>query len=83
MKILALQHSIDVRHRKLRVGLEYAVPPKSELDIFNISESDFNDLKITDLGSAKWFGRTLGLPKKYVEGIFDIANVDPKKLVIY
>jgi predicted ribosome quality control (RQC) complex YloA/Tae2 family protein len=80
MKILALQHSIDVRHRKLRVGLEYAVPPKSELDIFNISESDFNDLKIADLGSAKWFGRTLGLPKKYVEGIFDIANVDPKKI---
>jgi predicted ribosome quality control (RQC) complex YloA/Tae2 family protein len=79
-KILALQHSIDVRHRKLRVGLEYAVPPKSELDIFNISESDFNDLKITDLGSAKWFGRTLGLPKKYVEGIFEIANVDPKKI---
>jgi len=80
MKILALQHSIDVRHRKLRVGLEYAVPPKSDLDIFNISESDFNDLKITDLGSAKWFGRTLGLPKKYVEGIFEIANVDPKKI---
>jgi predicted ribosome quality control (RQC) complex YloA/Tae2 family protein len=40
MKILALQHSIDVRHRKLRVGLEYAVPPKSELDIFNLKESD-------------------------------------------
>ncbi len=78
-KILALQHSIDVRHRKLRVGLEYAVPPSSGLDIFNISESDFNELKIIDLGSAKWFGRTLGLPKKYVEGIFEIANVDPKK----
>ncbi len=80
MKILALQHSIDVRHRKLRVGLEYAVPPSSGLDIFNILESDFNDLKIADLGSAKWFGRTLGLPKKYVEGIFDIASVDPKKI---
>jgi predicted ribosome quality control (RQC) complex YloA/Tae2 family protein len=79
-KILALQHSIDVRHRKLRVGLEYAVPPNSGLDIFNISESDFNDLKTTDLISAKWFGRTLGLPKKYVEGVFEIANVDPKKI---
>ena len=29
MKILALQHSIDVRHRKLSVGLEYAQPPSS------------------------------------------------------
>ncbi|NWJ28648.1 fibronectin-binding domain-containing protein [Marine Group I thaumarchaeote] len=80
MKILALQHSIDVRHRKLRVGLDYTQPPKSGLDIFNISESDFDDLKTTDLVAGKWFGRTLGLPKKYVEGIFGNANIDSKKI---
>ncbi len=80
MKILALQHSIDVRHRKLSVGLEYAQPPQSGLDIFNLSESDFKDIKTTELVAAKWFGRTLGLPKKYVEGIFEISNVDPKKI---
>ena len=80
MKILALQHSIDVRHRKLGVGLEYAQPPNSGLDIFNIKESDFNDLKITDLVAAKWFGRTLGLPKKYVEAVFEIAGIDGKKI---
>ena len=45
MKILALQHSIDVRHRKLSVGLEYIQPPKNELDIFNMSELDFDNLK--------------------------------------
>ena len=28
MKILALQHSIEVRHRKLSVGLDYAQPPE-------------------------------------------------------
>ena len=80
MKILALQHSIEVRHRKLSVGLEYAQPPQSGLDIFNLSENDFEDIKTTELVSAKWFGRTLGLPKKYVEGVFEIANVDPKKI---
>ena len=80
MKILALQHSIEVRHRKLSVGLEYVVPPNSGLDIFNIAQSDFDELKTTDLVAAKWFGRTLGLPKKYVEGIFDIGNVDGKKI---
>ena len=80
MKILALQHSIEVRHRKLSVGLEYVQPPESGLDIFNMSELDFEDIKTTDLVSAKWFGRTLGLPKKYVEGVFEIANVDPKKI---
>jgi predicted ribosome quality control (RQC) complex YloA/Tae2 family protein len=80
MKILALQHSIAVRHRKLSVGLEYIAPPNNGLDIFNISESDFIDLKTTDLVAAKWFGRTLGLPKKYVEGIFEITDIDPKKI---
>ena len=80
MKILALQHSIEVRHRKLSVGLDYVQPPENNLDIFNLTESNFDDLKITDLISAKWFGRTLGLPKKYVESIFEITNIDRKKI---
>jgi len=80
MKILALQHSIDVRHRKLGVGMKYATPPPSGLDIFNIKESDFDDLKKTDLIAGKWLGRTLGLPKKYVEGIFLTAQIDSKKI---
>ena len=80
MKILALQHSIDVRHRKLGVGLEYTTPPQNSLDIFDISESDFDQLKTSDLSSGKWLGRTLGLPKKYVEGIFKIAELDPKEI---
>jgi len=80
MKILALQHSIDVRHRKLSVGLEYAQPPASGLDIFNLKESDFDELKTTDLVAAKWFGRTLGLPKKYVEAVFETAEIDGKRI---
>jgi predicted ribosome quality control (RQC) complex YloA/Tae2 family protein len=80
MKILALQHSIDVRHRKLGVGMNYATPPQSGLDIFHITESDFEDLKTSDLIAGKWVGRTLGLPKKYVEGIFELANVNSKKI---
>lgn len=80
MKILALQHSIDVRHRKLGVGLEYVPPPTSGLDIFKIAESNFEELKTSDLTGAKWIGRTLGLPKKYAEGIFEIAKIDSKKI---
>ena len=80
MKILALQHSIEVRHRKLSVGLEYVQPPKSGLDIFNMKKSDLDELKMTDLVSAKWLGRNLGLPKKYVEAVFEIAKIDPKKI---
>jgi predicted ribosome quality control (RQC) complex YloA/Tae2 family protein len=80
MKILALQHSIDVRHRKLGVGMKYSTPPQSGLDIFHITESDFEDLQKTDLIGGKWLGRTLGLPKKYVEGIFEMANIDSKTI---
>lgn len=78
MKILALQHSIDVRHRKLGVGLVYTPPPMNGLDVINVTESDFEELKRSDLAAAKWLGRTLGLPKKYVEGVFEISNVDSK-----
>ncbi len=78
MKILALQHSIDVRHRKLGVGLEYAPPPQNGLDALDASEADFAPMRLTDLPAAKWLGRTMGLPKRYVEGIFGIAGVDPK-----
>ena len=78
MKILALQHSVDVRHRKLGVGLQYVAPPQNGLDIFNIDEKNFHELKQTDFIAAKWLGRTLGLPKKYAEGIFKIVNIDPK-----
>ena len=80
MKILALQHSIDVRHRKLGVGLVYTPPPMNGLDVIKITESDFEELKISDLPAAKWLGRTLGLPKKYVEGIFEISDIDAKCL---
>ena len=45
-----------------------------------LSEKDFDDLKSTDLASARWLGRTLGLPKKYVEGIFKTAKIDSKKI---
>jgi len=80
MKILALQHSIDVRHRKLGVGTKYVTPPQSGIDIFHITELDFKDLKNSELIGGKWLGRTLGLPKKYVEGIFELANTDSKKI---
>lgn len=78
MKILALQHSIDVRHRKLGVGLVYTPPPLNGLDVIKVTESDFEELKTSDLAAAKWLGRTLGLPKKYVEGIFEISDIDTK-----
>ncbi len=78
MKILALLHSIDVRDRKLCVGLTYTPPPQKGLDIFKISKKDIAELKNSSLPAANWIGRTAGLPKRFVEEIFTRAKVDPK-----
>ena len=40
-KILALLHSIDVRHRQLRVGLEYIPPPEDGVNILNLTKESF------------------------------------------
>jgi len=60
--------------------MNYATPPQSGLDIFHITELVLEDLKTSDLIAGKWVSRTLGLPKKYVEGIFELANVSSKKI---
>ena len=79
MKILALLHSIDVRHRKLRLGLTYTPPPQRGQNIFDISKKDIDDIKTSSIPVANWIGRTLGLPKRFVEEIFHISKIDSKK----
>ncbi|MBI2006538.1 MAG: NFACT family protein [Nitrosopumilales archaeon] len=78
MKILALLHSIDVRHRKLGIGLQYAPPPQNSLDVFNFYQKDLEGILSSDIQVSKWIGRTLGLPTKYVEYICKLAEVDSK-----
>ena len=77
-KILALLHSIDVRHRQLRVGLEYAPPPEDGVDVLNLTKESYRELFSTS-GIGKTIGRGLGLPKKYVEEIIRLSGIDPKK----
>ena len=78
MKILALLHSIDVRHRKLKVGLTYIAPPENSINIFKLTQNDVNEILSSSISSAKWIGRTLGLPTKYAEEICKKADIDSK-----
>lgn len=83
MKILALMRSVNVRHRTLRVGSTYMPPPVpaaaaingNDVDILNLSEHDFAGLLGADMAAARWLGRTLGLPRKYAEGILHMAGI--------
>ena len=79
MKILALSHSINVRHRQLRVGSQYVQPPLDNVDVLNMTEKDFEPIHSTSVAVAKWIGKTLGLPRKYIEEITRLANVESKK----
>jgi predicted ribosome quality control (RQC) complex YloA/Tae2 family protein len=76
LKILALLHSIEVRHRELQVGMIYTPPPQKGLNILDISEKDFNEFKSSSTPIVKWFGRTFGLPSKYAEEILRVAKID-------
>lgn len=77
MKILALLHSVEVRHRKLSVGLEYAPPPANGLDVLAASLDEFAGTA-SAAESVRWVGRTLGLPKRYAEEVFRRAGADPR-----
>lgn len=79
MKVLALQHSIDVRHRSLRVGVPYVAPPQTGANVLEADYSDYLGLRESGAASARWMGRNMGLPKRYAEGILGVAGVDPQK----
>lgn len=76
LKILALLHSIEVRHRELRVGSIYTPPPQKGLDILGISKKDFGELQSIVTPIARWFGKTFGLPSKYSEEILRAAKIE-------
>ena len=78
MKVLSLLHSIDVRHRKLNVGLNYELPPLGGLNIFEITLKDISDIQSVPTAAVRWIGRTLGLPTKYTEEIMKLANTSPQ-----
>ncbi len=77
-KIHALLRTVDVRHRSLRVGEQYLMPPAPELGASTAKLEDILKVRDTDLPAAKWFGRSVGLPSRYVENIFAVARVNPK-----
>src|SRR5574337_320114 len=67
MKILSLLHSIDVRHRKLAVGLNYIPPPSSGLNILEVTKENIEEIKTSNLDPNK-SGNTLS--DKEIEDIF-------------
>jgi predicted ribosome quality control (RQC) complex YloA/Tae2 family protein len=79
MKILAILKELEVKHRLLKVGTNYKFPPRRGIDPFSISLNDLQEMKknveTTSLAITKWIGRTISMPKKFVEEIVTRANL--------
>ncbi len=76
MKILAVLNPIEVRHRVLRVNAEYAYPPKRASDVLELKLEDMKAMRSSDLDVARWIGRNIALPKKFIDFIVKKSDLE-------
>ena len=81
MKILWILNPVEVRHRILKTGLEYVLPPNRGEDVFEISlegmkKSRETQPENTDL--VRWLSKCTSLPRKYVEEILLHSGISTK-----
>lgn len=81
MKILWILNPVEVRHRILKTGLEYVLPPNRGEDVFQISlegmkKSRDSQPENTDL--VRWLAKCTSLPRKYVEEILLHSGISAK-----
>jgi len=79
MKIIWILNSIEVRHRTLKPGLQYTLPPNRGEDVLQISlesmSRNFSQVP-ENTQVVKWLGKSTSLPRKYVEEIISESGVD-------
>ncbi len=81
MKIIWILNSIEVRHRTLKTGLQYALPPNRGEDVLQLSlESMSKNFSQAPENTevVKWLGKSTSLPRKYVEEIISESGIDRK-----
>ena len=72
MNILWILNPVEVRHRTLRTGSEYVLPPIRGEDVLQISLDKMKEstrLQPNNTELLKWLGKCTSLPRKYVEEI--------------
>lgn len=84
--ILDLEEPQRHRHRSLFSGEKYVLPPTRgvslhEIDgprLVSIFRSTATSIPNSELSSIRWFGRNVGVSRKFVEEIFWRSEVDPE-----
>jgi predicted ribosome quality control (RQC) complex YloA/Tae2 family protein len=81
MQILAILNPIEVRHRTLKVGLRYAFPPTRGIDVFQLTLEQLYLMQkeAKGLDVLRWIGRSVSMPKKFVEEVAKRASIPAKQ----
>lgn len=72
MKIVWILNPVEVRHRTLKTGSDYVLPPSRGEDVLHITVESMMDSPSplpNDIEVVKWLGKSTSLPRKYVEEI--------------
>jgi predicted ribosome quality control (RQC) complex YloA/Tae2 family protein len=82
MQIISILNPIQVRHRTLSVGLHYVYPPTRGNDVFEVTLDQMLALRndAMNLDVLRWIGRSISMPKKFVEEVSKRAIIEPNKL---
>ena len=81
MEILWILNPIEVRHRTLRTGSEYVLPPKRGEDVLQISLESMKQnasLQPNNTEVVRWLGNCTSLPRKYLEEILLQSAINTK-----
>ena len=82
--IIDVENPQTFRHRSLVVGEKYVLPPTRGISLQDIDLQKLLSAHSTaidgaeSLSAVRWFGRTVGTSRKFVEEIFFRANVNPE-----
>lgn len=67
---------LNVRHRVIRMGVHYQLPPNRGIDVTVLDKKYLSSLQESDLEISRWLGRNLSLSKKYVEELMYRAGIN-------
>jgi len=81
MKILWILLPVEVRHRTLKIGSEYILPPIRGEDVLKISLDCLKksaNLQPDNTEVVKWLSKSTSLPRKYLEEIILQSAINTK-----
>jgi len=81
MKILWILLPVEVRHRTLKIGSEYILPPIRGEDVLKISLDCLKksaNLQPDNTEVVKWLSKSTSLPRKYLEEIILQSSINTK-----